>query len=282
MCWVNIAFTTATVCTLAGMAGCSGQTNNPLVRQQPSILANLPYRPFMPLPDGQVNGQSDSQPAVSAAYPPPANSSGPQTATGGSSAGEARGAAANQNTASASLGGDNETGEGTADQGTPAGATATGFPAHISGTHHAVANPPAAPLAIPDIQPVTTGTYSFTLPHNVSSFKKFGDTLQEYLLYYGIPHPNQKPFLTMVVAAHVRPACVGNPLFRVHSNRTFILNRLSAREYTGYTAAGMPFAELILSHGNHGDRLDALAVVPNNTQRKTALKILASIHFKAN
>ncbi len=278
MCWVKSALTTVTFFSLAAMAGCAGQTNNPLVRAQPSILANLPYRPFMPQPDGSSN----SRPAVQAAYNnPPAFTGESQTTTGGSSAEWTPGATANQNSVVDSQGVGNDTSGRTADKGPPADATATGFPAHLSGTHRSAASPPVTP-AIPDIQPVTTGTYSFTLPHNVSSFKKFGDTLQEYLLYYGIPHPNQKPFLTMVVAAHVRPACVGNPLFRVHSNRTFILNRLSAREYTGYTTAGMPFAELILSHGNHGDRLDALAVVPNNTQRKIALKILASIHFKAN
>jgi hypothetical protein len=135
---------------------------------------------------------------------------------------------------------------------------------------------------VPDIKPVTAGTYTFTVPKSISSFKKSGETLQEFLLYYGVPTANQKPFVTMVVARHLQTACVKNPMFRVQSHRKFILNGLFATEYTGYTTAGQPFAELLLSHGKDGDKLEALAIVPNNKQRKIALKILQSIHWKPN
>ena len=170
MYWVKSSMTAAAVCTLAALAGCSGQTNNPLVRAQPSILANLPYQPFMPQPDGQ----SDLQSATPTADSPPAGSDGAQSATSGNAA-EFQPGAADHPASVASLGATSETSSPT-DNGAPANAVASGFPAHIGGTHPA-ATGAAAPPAIPDIQPVTTGTYTFTLPHNVSSFKKFGDLL---------------------------------------------------------------------------------------------------------
>lgn len=124
-----------------------------------------------------------------------------------------------------------------------------------------------------------TGTYSFTVPYSVTSFKKSTDTYRQYLLYNGRPTPNQKPFCVLTVAADVARNCGNSLKFNVDSERTFILNGLAAHEWSGYTNSGNPFAELIVSHLGGGDKLDALAIAPNNQIRKMALKILSSIHW---
>ncbi len=123
------------------------------------------------------------------------------------------------------------------------------------------------------------GTYSFTVPYTVTSFKKSTATYRQYLLYNGRPTPNQKPFCVLTVAAKVARNCSNSLKFNVHSTRTFILNGLAAREWSGYTTAGNPFAELIVSHLGGGDKLDALAIAPNDQIREMALKILSSIHW---
>ena len=124
-----------------------------------------------------------------------------------------------------------------------------------------------------------TGTYSFTVPYSVTSFKKSTATYRQYLLYNGRPTPNQKPFCILTVAAKVARNSGNSLKFNVSSKRTFILNGLAAHEWTGYTNAGNPFAELIVSHLGGGDKLDALAIAPNDQIRKMALKILSSIHW---
>ncbi len=124
-----------------------------------------------------------------------------------------------------------------------------------------------------------TGTYSFTVPYSITSFKKSTATYRQYLLYNGRPTPNQKPFCVLTVAAKVARNCRNGLKFNVSAKRTFILNGLAAHEWTGYTNSGNPFAELIVSHLGGGDKLDALAIAPNTQIRSMALKILGSIHW---
>lgn len=124
-----------------------------------------------------------------------------------------------------------------------------------------------------------TGTYSFTVPYTVTSFKKSTETYRQYLLYNGRPTANQTPFCTLTVAAKVARNCRDSLHFNVTGKRTFILNGLAAHEWTGYTNSGNPFAELIVSHLGGGDKLDALAIAPDDQIRRMALKILSSIHW---
>ncbi len=127
--------------------------------------------------------------------------------------------------------------------------------------------------------PAVTGTYSFTVPYTVTSFKKSTATYRQYLLYNGRPTANQKPFCVLTVAAKVARNCRNSLKFNVSTKRTFILNGLAAHEWSGYTNSGNPFAELIVSHLGGGDKLDALAIATNDQIRTMALKILSSIHW---
>jgi hypothetical protein len=124
-----------------------------------------------------------------------------------------------------------------------------------------------------------TGTYSFTVPDTITSFKKSTATYRQYLLYAGRPTPNQKPFCILTVAANVARNCGNSLKFNVKARRTFVLNGLEAHEWSGYTNAGDPFAEIIVSHLGGGDQLDALAIAPDNRVRAMALKILSSIRW---
>ncbi len=124
-----------------------------------------------------------------------------------------------------------------------------------------------------------TGTYSFTVPDTITSFKKSTTTYRQYLLYDGRPTANQKPFCILTVGAKLARNCDNNLNFNITGKRTFILNGLSAHEWSGYTNAGNPFAEIIVSHLGGGDKLDALAIAPNARVRNIALKILGSIHW---
>ena len=124
-----------------------------------------------------------------------------------------------------------------------------------------------------------TGTYSFTVPYTVTSFKKSTAMYRQYLLYNGRTTANQKPFCVLTVAAKVARNCRNRLKFNVSAKRSFILNGLVAHEWSGYTNSGNPFAELIVSHLGGGDKLDALAIAPNDQIRAMALKILSSIHW---
>ena len=142
------------------------------------------------------------------------------------------------------------------------------FPGEISGQA-----PPASFVRAP-------GAYKFTIPPTVSSFKKSNDQLRQYLLYYGVPAATQKPFLTITVSPTVVPVVKMDPNFRILSTRTFLLNGLPTREWSGYTAQNYPFTELIVSHRAGGDKLDALAIASGKRVRRIALAILKSIRWK--
>ncbi len=161
---------------------------------------------------------------------------------------------------------------------------------HVISMHELAARPGAAQqqesgISTGSVMPgqlepaAVTGTYSFTVPDTITSFKKSTATYRQYLLYTGRPTPDQKPFCILTVAAKVARNCGNSLKFNVHTRRTFILNGLEAHEWSGYTNSGNPFAEIIVSHLGGGDKLDALAIAPDNQVRAMALKILSSIRW---
>jgi hypothetical protein len=126
-------------------------------------------------------------------------------------------------------------------------------------------------LDIKVVEIPVTGTYFFTTPSNVTQIKSTGSKLNAYQLFVGSPKPTDRPFLTIEIAPNITSeAEVGG-----------ILNGLVATEWTGKTADGYPFCELIITHGEKGDKLRALAIARDKPSRQLALDILGSIKWEA-
>ncbi len=152
-------------------------------------------------------------------------------------------------------------------------------PPHTSNSYVIGYSPPAA--ASPASRP-RAGTFTFVVPPEVTQFEKQTRLTHEYLLYMGRPAPDQKPFVTLVVAHGVVPISHDNPAMRVKASRVFLLNGLPAREWTGHTTTGAGFAEIVVKSPDQGGELDALAISSTPTTRKLALAVLKSIRWQSS
>jgi hypothetical protein len=132
----------------------------------------------------------------------------------------------------------------------------------------------------PAVAAQVVGSYTFTIPPTVTEFEKTQGPMQQYLLYNGKPTPDQTPFLTITVAPDIDQATAKDPNFHIQNQRTYMLNDLAAQEWTGYTADQAPFTELIITNPSGGEKLDALAVAPDEPTRQLALNILESIRWQ--
>ncbi len=138
-------------------------------------------------------------------------------------------------------------------------------------------------LVVKPVEDVIKGTYTFNVPANVTQVRHQTGKFEQYLLYWGQPQPSDVPFATITVgpnlqATHDQP---GSNL-KVSASRTYILNGLSAKEWTGYTAEGYPFCELIARHDPKGDMLHVVTIVRTQEIRQVALDTLASITWDEN
>lgn len=127
-------------------------------------------------------------------------------------------------------------------------------------------------------QDVVRGTYTFTTPKNVTNIKQNVGEIAQYKLYLGEPAPTDHPFVSITVAPTVESqASAGAGDLKAERERTYLLNGMTCQEWTGHTSAGLPFCELIVAHGEGGEKLHALAIAKDADSRKLALDILASI-----
>jgi hypothetical protein len=129
-------------------------------------------------------------------------------------------------------------------------------------------------------EPVT-GTYLFTIPQNVTNVKTTGPNIAAYQLYLANAKPTDRPLLVIEIGASLASeAEVGGAELKAENSRKYLLNGLAASEWTGKTADGYPFCELIVSHNDKGDKLRALAIARDKDSRQLALDILASIRWE--
>ncbi len=152
-------------------------------------------------------------------------------------------------------------------------------PSHTSNSYLIGYSSPAAVSPAPRPR---AGTFTFVVPPGVTQFEKQTRLTHEYLLYMGRPAPDQKPFVTLIVAHGVVPVSKNNAAMRVKSSRLFLLNGLPAQEWTGHTTTGAGFAEIVVRSPDQGGELDAMAISSTPTTRKLALAVLKSIHWQAS
>jgi hypothetical protein len=147
--------------------------------------------------------------------------------------------------------------------------------------------PPAAATPIEGGQPALPaptqaaeqGSYVFTIPPTITSVKQSNAGMQQYRLYVGQPTPQATPFMVMTVAPEQdapTQEALGEPAYR-----SFRLNGLTTQEWKGYDTQHHPYCELLVSRGESGDQLHAIAVARNNQERALALQILNTIKWKA-
>lgn len=143
-------------------------------------------------------------------------------------------------------------------------------------------------VTTPGIEDRVVGTYTFVVPETVTQIKKTGETLTQYLLYFGTPAAEDRPIVRIEIGPKVESeAMAGTGEFKSLKDgvlpklRVYSLNGLEVHEYSGHTAAGLPFCELVVSHGDGGDELHAVAVARDAETRKVALDVLGSIGWKA-
>jgi hypothetical protein len=128
------------------------------------------------------------------------------------------------------------------------------------------------------VEDSVTGTYTFTTPKNVTQLQVGSTEYSVYQLYVGEARPTDTPLLVITVAPKVESeAASGAGDLKMEKSRSYSLNGLATQEWTGKTTQGLPFCELIVSHGDKGEKLHAIAIARDEASRKVALDILASI-----
>lgn len=140
---------------------------------------------------------------------------------------------------------------------------------------------PGLDIAPPAPEETVTGTYTFTVPDTVTQVQRQTGNFQQFLLYWGQPQGNDTPFLVITLGQNMQPrATAPDATMQVQNTRTYLLNGLLTREWTGYTANKRPFAEIIAKRPGGTDELHATAIVNTPQQRETAMQILGSINWK--
>jgi hypothetical protein len=143
-----------------------------------------------------------------------------------------------------------------------------------------------APPAVPGVQDVITGTWTFTTPPTTTRVERKTADLQQFSIYAGRPAGTDKPFVVITIAppeGDKGSQTEAEPdRFKVSNTRSYTLNGAIAREWTGRTADGSAFCELLLTRpGGGGDVCHAMAIARSEAQRKEALDILGSISWQA-
>jgi hypothetical protein len=128
------------------------------------------------------------------------------------------------------------------------------------------------------VEDTVTGTYTFTTPKNVTELQVGSTDYSVYQLYVGEAKPTDTPLVVITVASKIESeAASGAGDLKAVKSRSYTLNGLTTQEWTGKTTEGLPFCELIISHGDTGEKLHAIAIARDEASRKIALDILASI-----
>lgn len=138
----------------------------------------------------------------------------------------------------------------------------------------------SSPSAVSPAPSRRAGTFTFTVPPGVTQFEKQTQQTHEYLLYLGRPTPNQKPFVTLLLAHGIVPISHNNAAMHVETSRSFLLNGLPAKEWTGHINTGAGFAEIVVKSPDQGGELDAMAISSNRRTHKLALGVLKSIRWQ--
>ena len=139
--------------------------------------------------------------------------------------------------------------------------------------------------AAPGAQDVVTGTWEFATPPTTTRIERKSADLQQFSIYDGRPSSKDKPFVVITIAPadgdKGSQAEAEGGRFKVSNTRTYTLNGAIAKEWTGRTADGAAFCELILTRpGGASDVCHAMAIATSEAQRKEALDILGSIAWK--
>ena len=152
--------------------------------------------------------------------------------------------------------------------------------ARVNGGREGV--PPDVDVMQEQAQDKVVGTYEFAVPKTVTEIRKTGPEWAQYQLYFGTPAPADRPIVNIMIGPKVESeAAAGTGDLKAEKNRIYSLNGLQVQEWTGHTVGGLPFCELIISHGESGDKLHAVAVARDVESRKVALDVLGSISWKA-
>jgi hypothetical protein len=137
--------------------------------------------------------------------------------------------------------------------------------------------------------PAVTGTWTFVTPETVTRVEHKTAAFSRYSLYTGRPGPTDLPFVVITVSKGMGGEAAGVAAadaagYKVTGEREYTLNGNNVHEWTGNTAQGAGFSELIVRKTGSGASADvchAMAIVRSAAERDVALSILASIRWKA-
>ncbi|MCL2646765.1 MAG: hypothetical protein FWD61_07135 [Phycisphaerales bacterium] len=142
------------------------------------------------------------------------------------------------------------------------------------------------------VEPLITGTWTFTAPPTTTTLERKTADFHQFFIYEGqggCPAPSDTPFLVITVPATTttitRSLTAADPgTYQVSSMRRYVLNGNIAQESTGHTNTGAAFNELILTKPGTGgrDQCRAIAIATTDYQRSLALEILSSLTWTPN
>ena len=133
--------------------------------------------------------------------------------------------------------------------------------------------------AVPVLE--VAGTWTFTVPPTVTRVEHRTDALNEISLFVGRPAPTDTPFMVITTTRDRKTRSENDPAFKIENQREYSMNVNIAREWTGLTATGAVFSEIVVRRpgpaGDTGDVCRAIALARTEDEQKLALSILSSI-----
>ena len=135
--------------------------------------------------------------------------------------------------------------------------------------------------APPTTAPAELGNWTYTVPSTVTSVEHKTASAIEVSLFMGRPGPGDLPFMVITTTHDRQTRAVRDPSFTVQEDREYTMNGSIVKEWTGLTATGAGFSELLVRRpGPSGDSTQvchAIALARTEDEQKLALSILGSI-----
>ncbi len=175
---------------------------------------------------------------------------------------------------------------------TPARAELKDTEIAVPAPHVEVVNPNPAGPGEPIVLPVeVTGTWTFTVPRTVTQVEQQEGDVDRFSLYNGRPAAMDTPFVVITVARDQKSIAEGDAAtYKISAQRDYAMNGNVVHEWTGLTATGAAFSELMIRQpgaaaggsGEAAETCHAMAVVKTADEQKTAQGILGSIVWRAS
>jgi hypothetical protein len=129
--------------------------------------------------------------------------------------------------------------------------------------------------------PAELGNWTYTTPTSVTRDEHKNGTIDEVSFFVGRPGADDLPFLVISTTRDHATRAEHDPAFKIQQQREYSMNGNVVHEWTGLTATGSGFSELLVRRpgdtAGQEQVCHAIALARTEEEQKLALAILSSI-----